>query len=282
VLNLARDPRWGRNGESGSEDPYLTSQFSLGYTLGFQNGTAGNSAGDFLRGIVTLKWAPCGLEPGPVVLVLGLLGPPLLLDGYTLTRATGEGDEAAGGERSADSLNLLVRLGAGRGCRHWAANTLESSDGFTRHSFDSNTSNFVLQDSYFPAFRTAIRQGGARGIMCAYNSVQGVPSCSNKMLAAVLAGWGYAGYTTSDSDAVADSYRATAHHYWANASEARSVRCHTQPRDLADTHAVLCRWGCDSATFASLHCLTTLFFLLFFLLFFRCGCRPGETPAAGR
>ena len=59
VLNLARDPRWGRNGEAGSEDPYLTSQFSLGYTLGFQNGTAGTMPGDFLRGIVTLKWALC-------------------------------------------------------------------------------------------------------------------------------------------------------------------------------------------------------------------------------
>ena len=39
VLNLARDPRWGRNGEAGSEDPYLMSVFSLMYTLGFQNGT---------------------------------------------------------------------------------------------------------------------------------------------------------------------------------------------------------------------------------------------------
>ena len=158
VLNLARDPRWGRNGESGSEDPYLTSQFSLGYTLGFQNGTAADLPGRFLRGIVTLK--------------------------------------------------------------HWDANTLESSDGFTRHSFNANVSNFVLQDSYLPAFRTAIREGGARGIMCAYNSVQGVPSCSSKTLAAVLDGWGYKGYTTSDTDAVADSYKPAAHHHWANASEA--------------------------------------------------------------
>ena len=61
---------------------------------------------------------------------------------------------------------------SGRDRRHWDANTLESSDGYTRHSFDSNASNFVLQDSYFPAFRTAIRQGGARGIMCVRAAAQ--------------------------------------------------------------------------------------------------------------
>lgn len=27
VLNLARDPRWGRNGEAGAEDPYLMSTY---------------------------------------------------------------------------------------------------------------------------------------------------------------------------------------------------------------------------------------------------------------
>eukprot|EP00040_Diaphanoeca_grandis_P032978 m.200909 g.200909 ORF g.200909 m.200909 type:complete len:864 (-) comp32782_c0_seq1:202-2793(-) len=159
VLNLARDPRWGRNGEAGSEDPYLMSMFSLAYTLGFQNGTFGNehsTPNEFFRGLVTLK--------------------------------------------------------------HWDANTLEDSDGFTRHTFDANVSNFVLQDSYFPAFRTAIKQGGARGIMCAYNSVQGVPSCSNSLLVSVLDLWGYQGYTTSDSDAVKDSY--SAHKYWTNASQA--------------------------------------------------------------
>ena len=108
VINLARDPRWGRNGEAGSEDPYLMSTFGLAYTLGFQNGTNEASqlktAGSrFFQGIVTLK--------------------------------------------------------------HWDANTLESSDGYTRHTFDSNVSNFVLQDSYLPAFRAAVVEGGARGIV---------------------------------------------------------------------------------------------------------------------
>ncbi len=36
VVEMARDPRWGRNHESYGEDPYLTSQISLGYVEGIQ------------------------------------------------------------------------------------------------------------------------------------------------------------------------------------------------------------------------------------------------------
>lgn len=88
VLNLARDPRWGRNGEAGSEDPYLMGQYAIAATAGFQNGSAIAPAYPglpFYRGVVTLK--------------------------------------------------------------HWAANTLEDSDGYTRHTFDANVSNFILQDA---------------------------------------------------------------------------------------------------------------------------------------
>jgi beta-glucosidase len=36
VVEMARDPRWGRNHESYGEDPYLTSQISLAYVKGIQ------------------------------------------------------------------------------------------------------------------------------------------------------------------------------------------------------------------------------------------------------
>jgi hypothetical protein len=48
--------------------------------------------------------------------------------------------------------------------------------------------------------------------------VQGVPSCSSRTLAALLKEWNYNGYTTSDTDAVKDSY--SEHKYWKSASEA--------------------------------------------------------------
>ena len=36
VLDLARDPRWGRVEEDFGEDPYLTGQFGLAYVEGAQ------------------------------------------------------------------------------------------------------------------------------------------------------------------------------------------------------------------------------------------------------
>ena len=72
VLNLARDPRWGRNGEAGAEDPYLMSQYALQFTLGFQNDSAATTTRSrstgttepqlpYLNGVVTLKHWDVGL-----------------------------------------------------------------------------------------------------------------------------------------------------------------------------------------------------------------------------
>jgi len=36
VINMARDPRWGRTGETFGEDPYLTSQLGIAYVKGMQ------------------------------------------------------------------------------------------------------------------------------------------------------------------------------------------------------------------------------------------------------
>ena len=47
--------------------------------------------------------------------------------------------------------------------KHLVANSLEDSDGQTRTSIDVNVSNYMLQDAYFPAFKTPIREGHARG-----------------------------------------------------------------------------------------------------------------------
>ena len=36
VVNLNRDPRWGRNGEGGAEDPYVMGEYAAAFTRGFQ------------------------------------------------------------------------------------------------------------------------------------------------------------------------------------------------------------------------------------------------------
>jgi beta-glucosidase-like glycosyl hydrolase len=97
-INIARDPRWGRNQEVPSEDPYVNGVFGMQYTRGLQRNDAIDAAR--VQAIVTMK--------------------------------------------------------------HWDAYTLEDSDGFTRHDFDAKVDNYTLADTFLPAWRASIVDGGAK------------------------------------------------------------------------------------------------------------------------
>jgi beta-glucosidase len=73
-----------------------------------------------------------------------------------------------------------------------------------RHTFDARVSDYDLENTYLYAFRAAITEGKADSIMCAYNSVDGVPACANNnLLEKHLRGqWGFQGYVVSDCAAV--------------------------------------------------------------------------------
>ena len=66
-------------------------------------------------------------------------------------------------------------------------------------------------------------KGKVSGLMCSYNSVNGVPSCANDWLLKTVARgeWGFDGYVTSDCDA--DELVSDVHHYH-NDSRAEAVR----------------------------------------------------------
>jgi len=58
-INIARDPRWGRNLETPGEDPYLNGQYGKHHTIGLQTGEDKR----FLLAVVTLKhWDAYSLE----------------------------------------------------------------------------------------------------------------------------------------------------------------------------------------------------------------------------
>lgn len=57
--------------------------------------------------------------------------------------------------------------------KHYDANSLENSDGFTRHTVDASISKYVLSDYYWKQFKAAIRDADAKGVMCSYNAVNG-------------------------------------------------------------------------------------------------------------
>ncbi len=58
--------------------------------------------------------------------------------------------------------------------KHFDAYSLENSNGTDRYHFNAVVSAQDLQQTYFPAFKAAVEKGGAMGVMCSYNSVNGV------------------------------------------------------------------------------------------------------------
>jgi beta-glucosidase len=82
-----------------------------------------------------------------------------------------------------------------------------------RDGFDVDPSPQDLEATYLPAFRLAVTEGKARSLMCAYNSIHGVPACAlpSLMVDRLRRDWGFSGFTVSDCDAVANIH--LFHHY---------------------------------------------------------------------
>jgi beta-glucosidase len=128
VVNLARDPRWGRTEETYGEDPLLAGAMGAAFTGAFEH-----------RGVVTTP-------------------------------------------------------------KHWLANV---GDG-GRDSWPIDLSERALRETYLPPFVACLRAGGARSLMTAYNSLDGVPCSANAWLnLALLKGeLGFTGFVISDAGAV--------------------------------------------------------------------------------
>ncbi|KAJ1454892.1 family 3 glycoside hydrolase, partial [Pelagophyceae sp. CCMP2097] len=108
--------------------------------------------------------------------------------------------------------------------KHFAAYSLEDGGGASRHSFDAVCPKADLAATYFPAFKTAVR-AGAKGVMCSYNAVNGVPSCASAFLLrdVLRKAWGFDGYVTSDSGAIQDIAENPSGHRYRNATPAEGV-----------------------------------------------------------
>ncbi|XP_071942033.1 uncharacterized protein [Antedon mediterranea] len=104
---------------------------------------------------------------------------------------------------------------ANAGCKHFAAYDGPENVPTSRFSFDAKVSDRDLYMTFLPAFHECIK-AGTYSVMCSYNSVNGIPACSNKhLLTTILRDtWGFNGYVVSDQNALEDI--SLAHKYTSN------------------------------------------------------------------
>ncbi|MBW6537234.1 MAG: glycoside hydrolase family 3 C-terminal domain-containing protein [Mariniphaga sp.] len=77
-----------------------------------------------------------------------------------------------------------------------------------RHEFNAVVGERDLRETYLPAFRTLVKDGGVYSIMCAYNQYKDLPCCANPYFDDILRKeWGFNGYVVSDCWAISDFFR---------------------------------------------------------------------------
>jgi beta-glucosidase len=89
--------------------------------------------------------------------------------------------------------------------KHYAVHSGPEQD---RHHFDIDVSERDLWDTYLPAFKATVMEGGAYSVMSAYQRFRGEPCSSNsRLLRDILREeWGFEGYVVSDCGAIRDIF----------------------------------------------------------------------------
>jgi len=98
-----------------------------------------------------------------------------------------------------------------------------------RHEFDASVSERDLRETYLPAFRTLVVEGGVYSVMGAYNRLHGQACCASTELSGILRNdWGFKGYIVSDCWAIADIWQS-----------------HKVAKDAAEASALAVKQGTD-------------------------------------
>jgi beta-glucosidase len=87
--------------------------------------------------------------------------------------------------------------------KHFAVHSGPEND---RHHFDAKPSKKDLYETYLPAFKAAVKEGGVRAVMGAYNRVYGEAANASVFLLGktLREEWGFEGYVVSDCGAIED------------------------------------------------------------------------------
>lgn len=118
-------------------------------------------------------------------------------------------------------------------CKHFAGYDMENvtnpvtgEDITTRHEFNAVIGYQDLVEYYLPPFQTCARDAQVGAVMCAYNALNGYPSCADPYLLQTILRehWGWSGpdnWITSDCDAVDDVFNQ--HNFTDTAEEAAAA-----------------------------------------------------------
>ncbi|KAJ8623523.1 hypothetical protein MRB53_032052 [Persea americana] len=106
------------------------------------------------------------------------------------------------GHEYSDDLNSKL-LKVSSCCKHFVAYDIESWQGVDRFHFDARVTTQDKLETFQPPFEMCVKEGDVSGVMCSYNSVNGIPSCADRnLLNTVRSKWSFHGYITSDCDSV--------------------------------------------------------------------------------
>ena len=102
--------------------------------------------------------------------------------------------------------NDLDHLRAVATSKHYAVHSGPES---LRHGFNVDPSPRDLEETYLPAFRATVTEGHVQSVMCAYNSIDEFPACTNKMLLQehLRNAWDFKGFVVSDCGAIVDVFQ---------------------------------------------------------------------------
>ncbi len=119
-----------------------------------------------------------------------------------------QGQEFSGSSRSTQKYKKLFAC-----AKHFA---VHSGPEWNRHEFNiEQLPERDLWETYLPAFKTLVKEGDVKEIMCAYQAIDGEPCCGNtRYLQRILREeWGFQGIVTSDCGAIDDFYKPGRHHF---------------------------------------------------------------------
>ena len=114
-------------------------------------------------------------------------------------------DPYLAGQMAAAYIRALQGKGVAACVKHFAANNQET----LRMSGNSRMSERTLYETYLPAFEAAVKEGGTRSVMCAYNAVNGEFCANNKTLLteSLRDRWGFQGFVVTDWGAGKDAVK---------------------------------------------------------------------------